>query len=289
MNGRGAGALVVTAVLVLLVVAALRYLATPGGRTIYEADSGFGRVRVTETRAGLRALYTGDGRGRQTALYPDRPLHLESAYTRVGMIGLALVPPDARILFVGLGGGAMPTYTRHVLPDAEIDVVEIDPVIVDVARRFFAFRPDERLRVHTGDGRAFIEATAPGTYDLIVLDAFSDDAIPRALATREFLDAVRAALNDAGVVVSNLWTANADYGSMVATYDVVFGDVHLLRVPRRRQIILVAGPRVDGAERDDFISAATALQSRADLGFDLRGLVTSGYSRAEGVGPVLVD
>jgi spermidine synthase len=186
MNGRGAGALVVAAILVLLVAAALWYLATPGSRTIYEADSEFGGVRVTEARDGLRALYTGAGRGRQTALYPDRPLHLESAYTRVGMIGLALVPPDARILFVGLGGGAMPTYTRHVLPDAAIDVVEIDPVIVDVAQRFFAFRPDERLRVHTGDGRAFIEAAAPGTYDLIVLDAFSDDAIPRALATREF-------------------------------------------------------------------------------------------------------
>jgi hypothetical protein len=100
---------------------------------------------------------------------------------------------------------------------------------------------------------------------------------------------VRAALNDAGVVVSNLWTANADYESMVATYDVVFGDVHRLRVPRRRQIILVAGPRVDGAERDDFISAATTLQTRRDLGFDLRGLVTSGYGRAEARGPVLVD
>ncbi|MGH7463520.1 MAG: hypothetical protein ACREK1_00005, partial [Longimicrobiales bacterium] len=71
-------------------------------RTIFESDSEFGRVRVTERSDGLRSLYTGEGRARQSAIYPGRPMHLEHASTRVGMIGLALIPPDGRILFVGL-------------------------------------------------------------------------------------------------------------------------------------------------------------------------------------------
>jgi spermidine synthase len=286
-SGRG----LLLAIPVVLLLAVVIWLAVGDReRPIHEADSPFGRIRVTERSDGLRALYTGAGRGRQTALYPDRPRYLESAYTRVGMIGLALVPSDARILFVGLGGGAMPTYTHHVMPAATIDVVEIDPLIVDVAQRFFGFVPDDRMRVHTGDGRVFIEAAVPASYDLIVLDAFSDDEIPFALATRQFLVAVRTALTPRGVVVSNLWTASPDYPAMLATYGAVFERVHLVRVPQRRQTILIAGPRVADADVGTIADAAQALQQRVDLGFDLRALVLNGYERPPAVtAPVLED
>jgi spermidine synthase len=246
-------------------------------RTIFETDSPFGDVRVAERSDGLRSLYTGEGRARQSALYPDRPMHLEHAYTRVGMIGAALVPPRGRLLFVGLGGGAMPMYARQILPDALIDVVEIDPVIVAVAQRYFGFTPDERMTVHTDDGRAFIERASPATYDLIVLDAFSDDEVPFSLTTREFLAAVRAALTPDGVVVSNLWTAAAAYPSMLATYQAVFDHAHLLRVPRHAQRILVAGSATRPLHRTVLLQASQALARRVRLGFDLPALVAEGY------------
>src|SRR5690606_35562089 len=145
----------------LLLGVLLWTLSATRARTVFDATGDFGRVRVLESRDGLRTLVTGEGRARQSAIYPGRPEHLEFAYTRVGMIGLALVAPDAEMLFVGLGGGAMPMYTRHILPDADIDVVEIDPIIVDVAQEYFDFTPDDRMRVHTGDGRAFIERAPP--------------------------------------------------------------------------------------------------------------------------------
>ncbi|MBR9991234.1 MAG: fused MFS/spermidine synthase [Gemmatimonadetes bacterium] len=245
-------------------------------RALFESDSEFGRVRVVERGDGLRSLYTGEGRARQSALYPGRPMHLEHPYTQVGMIGLALVPPDARILFVGLGGGAMPTYTHHVMPRARIDVVEIDPIIVDVAERFFGFAPDDRMAVHTGDGRAFIESAPPGRYDLIVLDAFSDDEVPYSLTTRQFLAAVRTALTADGVVVSNLWTAAPAYPRMLATYGAVFDQVNLVRVPQRAQRILV-GTNGRTLDRNALVAAARALAGRTDLGFDLAGLVEEGY------------
>jgi spermidine synthase len=245
-------------------------------RTLFTSDSPFGAVRVTEQSDGLRSLLTGEGRARQTAMYPDRPLHLIHAYTRVGMVGLALVPPDARILFVGLGGGAMPTYTHRVMPQARIDVVEIDPIIVDVAQRFFNFTPDDRMAVHTDDGRAFIESATPGSYDLIVLDAFSDDEVPYSLTTRQFLTAVHTALAADGVVVSNLWTAAPAYRGMLATYDAVFDQVRLIRVPQRAQRILV-GSKGRTLDRNALAAATRALAERTDLGFDLADLVDDGY------------
>lgn len=263
---------------VLAIATALTYvIASQRTRVVFESDSDFDRVRVVERSDGLRYLVTGEGRARQSAIYPGRPMHLELPYSRVGMIGLALVPPDARILFVGLGGGAMPMYARQVMPEAHIDVVEIDPLIVDVAQEWFGFTPDSLMLVHTGDGRAFIVEAAPGTYDLIVLDAFSDDEVPYALTTREFLRAVHGALTNDGVVVSNLWTRAPAYPSMLATYLAVFDEVHLVEVPRRSQRILVGGSGERSLDRPALVSAARALAERVELGFDLPGLVESGY------------
>lgn len=269
----------IAAACLLAALAALAYRAVAPA-VVFEGDSAFGGVRVVEHRDGLRSLYIGAGRARQSAIHPGRPLHLEFAYTRVGMIGLALTPPDGRILFVGLGGGAMPMYTRQVRPDAHIDIVEIDPLIVDVAQRFFGFRPDPRMVVHTGDGRAFLEAAPAATYDLIVLDAFSDDEIPAALTTREFLETVRTRLVPGGVVVSNLWTRNDAYAAMVATYDAVFDQVHRLRVLARAQHILIAGSHARQLDRTALARAARDLGASVHLGFDLERLVTAGYETA---------
>ena len=262
----------------------------PGDRLVFDGESSFGRVRVVERADGLRSLYTGEGRARQSAVYPGRPMHLELAYTRVAMVGLALVPADGRILFVGLGGGAMPMYARAVLPRARIDAVEIDPLVVEVARRHFGFRTDSRMAVHVGDGRAFIEGAPPASYDLVVLDAFSDDDIPFALTTWQFLEAVRARLAPDGVVVSNLWSSGREYEPMLATYDSVFGGVHLVRVGRRSQRILVAGRGPRRLSRSTLVRATRELAARVELGFDLPGLVADGYERPpERRAPVLAD
>lgn len=249
--------------------------------TLFQGDSPFGAVRVVEYADGLRALYLGAGRARQSAIYPGRPLHLEHAYTRVAMAGLALAPPDARLLFVGLGGGAMPMYAWTVMPRARLDVVEIDPLVVDVAVRFFGFSPGPRLTVHVDDGRAFLERAAAGSWDVVFLDAFSDDEIPRALTTRGFLESVRSSLTPTGVVVSNLWTSQPDYPDMVATYHAVFDQVALIRVAGRAQVILMAATRAGALDRGPVMDAVRSFATGVDLGFDLPDLVSKGYAPSQ--------
>jgi spermidine synthase len=263
---------------VLVVAAGLAWvLTTPRSRVVFEAGSEFGRVRVVEHADGLRTLHTGAARARQSAVYPGRPERLVSEYTQVAAIGLALAPPEGRVLYVGLGGGAMPMHARHARPHLRIDVVEIDPVIVAAAGRWFGFRGDERMQVHTGDGRAYIESAPGGAYDVVFLDAFSDDEIPFALTTVQFLEAVRRALAADGVVVSNLWTANPAHASMVATYAAVFEQVHFVRVGGRSQTILVAGSGARPLDGASLAAAARTLAAETRLGFDLARLVESGY------------
>jgi len=272
-SGGGGAARALVLLLGLLLLGGFLFL----NRTtvLFQGEGDFGTVRVVERRDGLRALHFGGSRNRQSALFPGRPLELALEYSRVGMVGLALIPPRPRILFVGLGGGAMPMYARAVLPDARIDVVEIDPLVVEVARAYFGFTPDPAMRVHVGDGRAFIQDAPPGSWDLIVLDAFSESGIPRALATRPFLEAVLTRLAPGGIVVSNIPTAHTLSPSMFATYDAVFPEVQRLEVRRHRQQILVAsGHRA--LDRDTLVQAARAFSAGRELGFDLPHLVERG-------------
>ncbi|HEU5299369.1 MAG TPA: fused MFS/spermidine synthase [bacterium] len=112
--------------------------------------------------------------------------------------------PDARrVLFVGLGGGTAPRRFHEDYPQMTIDVVEIDPAVIDAAARFFGVPRDARMRLVPADGRLFV-ARAPEPYDVIILDAFLIDTIPFHLATREFFATVRAQLTPGGVLASNV-------------------------------------------------------------------------------------
>lgn len=257
----------------LILLGALIY--SSRSTVLFQGEGAFGEVQVVERNDGLRALYFDGGPNRQSALYPERPLHLELPYTRVAMVGLALVPPDGRILFVGLGGGAMPTYVREVLPRARIEAVEIDPLVVELAQEYFGLAPGPGLQVHVGDGRAFLEAAQTGSWDLIVLDAFSESGIPRALTTRPFLETVRSRLAPGGVVVSNVPTGHALSPSMFATWEAVFPGFQRIEVRRRRQQIVVASSDVV-LDRGTLVEAARAFAGGRELGFDLPGLVERG-------------
>ncbi|MGI9626437.1 MAG: spermidine synthase [Longimicrobiales bacterium] len=256
---------------------------------IYQTDSAFGHIFVTENRRGVRSLYFGEGKARQGAAVPGRPTHLEVAYMRVATVGLALPAKVDRVLFVGLGVGAMPMYTRAKWPEAHIDVVEIDPVVVDVAEHYFGFARDGRMEVHVEDGRTFIESGAGPSYDLIVLDAYSDEGVPRHLTTHEFLSAVRARLAPNGIVVSNLWGSSSVYGSMLATFEEAFGDLAVVRAGGVQRIVVVSnggGP----LDEEGMVEAASKLARRFSLGFDLPRLIRAGYVQApRSIGPVLVD
>lgn len=67
-------------------------------------------------------------------------------------------------LVLGLGGGALCTYLHQTFPQLEIDGIEIDPTMVDLAKKYFGFQPNERLKAHIADGLSFVQdSVASGT------------------------------------------------------------------------------------------------------------------------------
>lgn len=53
---------------------------------------------------------------------------------------------------VGLGGGGLPQFIRDFVPGAWVEVVELDPAVLEVAKTWFGFQTDDRLKVILGDG-----------------------------------------------------------------------------------------------------------------------------------------
>ena len=250
-------------------------------KVLFQKESPYNTVVVTEDDQGMRTLLFGNEGVRQSVVKVGNLDHLELPYARAMVSGLALCPEPKRVLVVGLGGGTIPSFLHKHYPETRIDGVDIDPVVVEAAKQFFGFREDATLKAYVQDGRQFIEER-PNAYDVIFLDAFGSENIPYHLATREFLDAVRLAITGQGVVLADVWGrgANPLYDSMVRTYQEVFDELYILNVRAAGNKILMALPRKLQVAREDLARQAGAISKQKRFRFDMAELVTYGYQYA---------
>jgi spermidine synthase len=167
---------------------------------VYARDTEYHRVLVTEDGSNRYLRFDSSF---QSGMRIDDPYATVFPYTDAMHVGLAYRPQAKRVLFIGLGGGSIPKRVWRDFPDVQMDVVEIDGEVVNVARKFFAFPDDPRVEVHVEDGRRFLQTTDE-LYDLIMVDAFYSDSVPAHLTTREFVALAREHLAPGGAVVSNV-------------------------------------------------------------------------------------
>lgn len=142
-------------------------------------------------------------RNRQSSMRLDDAFATDIEYVAYLHLTLAVVPRPSRALVIGLGGGMFVKQLWRDHPQLHIDAVEVDAEVASIAREFFDLPDDPRIAVHIGEGRAFVEANRD-TYDIIVVDAYDDDHIPRLLITEEFMRCLYAHLTPEGVVAYNV-------------------------------------------------------------------------------------
>jgi spermidine synthase len=178
----------------------------------------------------------------QSCIDLKAPKHLVFPYTRMMLAALLLDPSPTNVLIVGLGGGTLPTTLALLYPSARIDVVELDPAVVTVAKTYFDFVPTPNMNVFEQDARVWVKraASAPRRYDLVMLDAFNGDYIPEHLMTREYLQEVRELLVDGGVVASNTFAISQLYHNESVTYESVFGTFYNLKSEDTANRVIIA-------------------------------------------------
>ncbi len=248
-----------------------------------ERDTVYHRITVNDD-AGVRYLrldaYWQSG---MDLADPRRTVFAYSDYLHLPL----LFRPDAeRVLFVGLGGGTAPRRYYEDYGAMRIDVVELDPAVVAVARTYFGVPQDGRLRIAAADGRLFVTRSRD-RYDIIVLDAYLIDTIPFHLATREFFTAARAHLEPGGVLASNVIGAldgprSGFFRAVYKTFRDVFPRVYVFPADwarfggteTLRNIIIVAtdGPPLSRAE---IVAAAARARQRP-------GVTIAGFLDAAG-------
>ena len=165
-----------------------------------EFDSPYHRLKVIDNGAWRLLKFE---RNHQSSMALDDPFETDIEYVNYLHLALAVKPNPASALVIGLGGGSLVKRMWRDYAPIEIDAVEIDEQVVQIAREYFALPDDERIRIFIDDARTFLDYCAE-TYDLIVVDAFDDDHIPRPLLTEEFLLACRDHLSADGVIEYNV-------------------------------------------------------------------------------------
>ena len=192
------------------IVLAVTLAAAPDERELYRERSFFGVYRVTTAEDGdLHRLVHGTTTHGAQDFTPGRERTPISYYHSRGPIGqlLSVMPPSVttRAGIIGLGTGSVACYSK---PGERWTFYEIDPTVERIARdpRFFTYLrvcPGE-FDVILGDARLRLRRAANRGYGLIMADAFSSDAVPIHLITREALALYRSKLREDGILAFNV-------------------------------------------------------------------------------------
>jgi spermidine synthase len=184
----------------------------------------------------------------------DDPTHLEFAYTRLlGDVVDAISPAPEPIAVLHLGGGGftLPRYVEATRPGSTNRVLELDPLVVQVAREELGLAITDGLSVVVGDGRLSVMDEPAGRYDLVIGDAFAGPAVPWHLTTTEFVAEVGRVLAPRGMYAINiidhppLELARAQLATLAAVFDHVgvFGPASRVEGTSGGNVILLASHR----------------------------------------------
>lgn len=169
-------------------------------KIIFEKDTVYHRIKVAEDNC-YRWLHF--DRSRQGGMFLSDPRESPLRYPDYFLLGWLFNPGIKKVLMVGLGSGSIPKRLIGDFPGVLVDSVELDPVVVDVAKKYFALRDHPRHRIFVQDGRQYIKKTDE-KYDFIIMDAYFAEGVPFHLVTREFFQQVRAKLAPGGIVGANI-------------------------------------------------------------------------------------
>ena len=218
----------------------------------YEGESVYNYLQVKENDE-EKALSTNVLFGVQSVLVKDDKrltgMYYDYAMAAPFMAGVS-EKDEIDVLILGMGSGTYATQCGRFFGDLNIEGVEIDEKITDLAYEYFELPED--TNVVTYDGRAFLNSTE-SMYDVILVDAYQDITIPFQMSSVEFFSLVREHLRDGGVMTVNMNMRGRSEGSinqyLSDTISYVFPYVYTIDVPGYTNRVLFASSNKDFTER----------------------------------------
>ena len=203
---------------------------------VLDKDTLYNRVWIYESKDSdtdrpILSLMT-DVKGRQSSMFLDKDDNLAIEYSKYFRLFKYFNPTSKRILMIGGGAYSYPKDFLKNNPDLQIDVVELDPEITLLAKKYFNLKDNPRLTIYHQDGRVFLNRTKE-RYDVVMVDAYQSSlASPYQLTTKEAAEEIYKLLVNNGVIIMNIISSiDGEYGKFLraeyATYKSVFPQVYL--------------------------------------------------------------
>ncbi|MCP4754670.1 MAG: spermidine synthase [Proteobacteria bacterium] len=229
------------------------------GKLVHQCSDDIGVIEVVD-HSSNRSLHFGS-KEKQSSMNLNAPHDLILSYTQTMMAGLLLMRPPGSVLNVGLGGGSIPKFLLHHYPECRIDVVELREKVVDVAFKYFQVPNDHRLNIFIADAKEFIRKIRSKTYDMIILDVYTQFGMSDSIRGYPFINACKNRLNPNGIININLWSEpETVFKNMVSGVSACFNNLALqLPVADRTNHI------VFGLNRSKFEPSQTQLKKRSQV------------------------
>jgi spermidine synthase len=198
---------------------------------------------ITVTRKGTVITLWSPSDIKQSAVNLNTP-HLPGLeYARNTLLALSFHPDPSSILVIGLGGGTIPLMYHAVCKNARIYVIEIDPEMLLVARRFFNFKENEKISVIHDDAFSFCSKTEK-RFDIVIMDAYIGEYQPEGLTSVDFFGIVRGILTENGVLANNLMKGRGhQFENKCRSMKSVFRFIRQLPGETRDNIIIFASQK----------------------------------------------
>ena len=204
---------------------------------VIDVDTGYNRIWIYDIKdpeTDKTAKIMGINNEAHSLMFLDSD-ELANEYTKYYHLVKHFNPNFKTTLMFGGAGYSYPKDFLLKYPNASIDVVEIDPGITELAKKYFKLKENPNLAIYHQDGRVYLNETKK-KYDAIFGDAFSSQySLPYQLTTREAVQKKYKILNDDGVVILNIISAvDGEKGEFLraeyVTYKSIFPQVYLFLV-----------------------------------------------------------
>ena len=191
--------------LVLIFISALLFIDNTPKSVVFDTDSSYARYQVERSlyRGKLANLLKMDNKGIQSAYYVNEPNEPVLSYAQQTLDTINQLESIDSVLVIGGGAYTIPTQIHSSYPEAEIQIVEIDPAMDKIATDYFGFKPNDKTAIAYEDGRTFLNKNTE-KYDVIIIDAFSFLTPPFQISTLEAVERIHNSLNEPGVVIVNV-------------------------------------------------------------------------------------
>ncbi len=243
-------------------------------KEIHSVKSKYSTIKIRDYGS-IRSLYFVRDNGDEAlessidTAYPHEHFLL---YTQTMFASFLISENQDELLLIGLGGGSMVHYLNHYFPKTNLDVVDIDPEILNISKKYFSLNPNPKTKIYIEDAFSFISKT-PKKYHIIFMDAFlkpssetDSTGIAKKFKEKEFYKNLKSKLKENGLVVFNI-NSNETLNEDIEKIREEFNHTYKFQKNQSGNLIVIASMNKEKISKEAILKKAKLFDEQKKANF----------------------